>query len=63
MKVRRDKCYRCCDKNQCEQCGSRQDNTLVCDHCETETDVLYEYNDEYLCYDCLFDTIPTIERR
>ena len=63
MIIRRDKCYCCYEKNQCEQCGSRQDTTLVCDHCEMETDVLYEYNDEYLCYDCLFDVIPTIERR
>lgn len=56
-------------KNDCVNCGLpclgiscpyRNVPHLYCDKCKMEESILYSYEDEELCQDCLLRTIPQI---
>ena len=49
----------CCDL-PCIDCGRKRTPHYYCDRCESE-DVLYNFEDEELCMDCITDILH--ERR
>lgn len=61
MKVVENECigcpkeFECCGKN----CGNRNIPHYYCDRCDEET-ILYQYNEEELCIDCIIDLLERV---
>lgn len=41
-------------------CPNRNVTRLYCDKCDEEVDVLYEYEGQELCEECLLEIVPKI---
>ena len=57
-----NECVGCADAYRCvgHSCPLRQVLHIKCDKCGAET-VLYEYDGEELCGDCLLEQFPIVE--
>ena len=42
-------------------CPNRNVRRLYCDQCDCEAKVLYEYDGDELCEECLLDRVPKLE--
>ena len=56
-------------ENECVDCGKpcvsycRYKNVphFYCDKCDEESSVLYDYEGDQLCADCLLESVPEVE--
>lgn len=58
-----DECVGCPPEMGClgPSCSKLHVRVLECDGCGAKADLLYEYDGEELCEDCLLDRVPTIK--
>lgn len=49
----------CVDCDNCVHCGRDKTPVLVCDSCQEEHEILWEWDGEELCEDCLLEAVKS----
>lgn len=60
MIKRESECYECQGRCLGSACPARHGYRFICDECGEEVDVLFHYDDEQLCAECILGSLDKV---